>query len=136
MKEVFNVDATLFGQFVAVDVLVANIWMAVLLFLASRAQAFDRWTGADLTAINALKTSIENYQTANARMTRLSGRWWVMNSRSSLWCALADAISSSTGAAGSLPLSHPEITERAAEGRRRLPAARAPQRVHNTPPAR
>ena len=34
MKEVFEVDATLFGQFVAVDVLVANVWMAVLLFLA------------------------------------------------------------------------------------------------------
>ena len=35
----------------AVDVLVANVWMAVLLFLASRAQAFDRWTGADTSAI-------------------------------------------------------------------------------------
>src|SRR5690606_20096107 len=30
MKEVFEVDATMFGQFVAVDVLVANGWMAVL----------------------------------------------------------------------------------------------------------
>ncbi len=47
MKEVFEVDATLFGQFVAVDVLVANVWTAVLLFLAGRAGAFDRWTGAD-----------------------------------------------------------------------------------------
>src|SRR3546814_2902127 len=47
MKEVFEVDATLFGQFVAVDVIVAYVWMAVLLFLAPRAKAFDRWTGAD-----------------------------------------------------------------------------------------
>ncbi len=72
MKEVFNVDATLFGQFVAVDVLVANLWMAVLLFLAGRAQAFDRWTGADLTAINALKESITKYQSEHARIPTLA----------------------------------------------------------------
>ncbi len=72
MKEVFEVDATLFGQFVAVDVLVANVWMAVLLFLASRAQAFDRWTGADLSAINALKARIETYQAEHARMPTLT----------------------------------------------------------------
>ncbi len=72
MKEVFAVDATLFGQFVAVDVLVANVWMAVLLFLASRSEAFDRWTGADLTAINALKISIEQYKAEHARIPTLS----------------------------------------------------------------
>jgi uncharacterized membrane protein len=72
MKEVFEVDATLFGQFVAVDVLVANVWMAVLLFLAGRAQAFDRWTGADLSAINALKSRIETYQAEHARMPTLT----------------------------------------------------------------
>jgi uncharacterized membrane protein len=72
MKEVFEVDATLFGQFVAVDVLVANVWMAVLLFLASRSQAFDRWTGADLTAINALKISIEKFKNDNARNPTLT----------------------------------------------------------------
>lgn len=72
MKEVFEVDATLFGQFVAVDVLVANVWMAVLLFLASRSQAFDRWTGADLSAINQLKASIEKYQAEHSRIPTLS----------------------------------------------------------------
>lgn len=72
MKEVFEVEATLFGQFVAVDVLVANVWMAVLLFLASRAQAFDRWTGADVSAINSLKNSIETYRAEHARMPALA----------------------------------------------------------------
>ncbi len=72
MKEVFEVEATLFGQFVAVDVLVANVWMAVLLFLASRAQAFDRWTGADVSAINALKDRIERYQAEHARIPTLT----------------------------------------------------------------
>ncbi|GGY96126.1 DUF819 domain-containing protein [Pseudoduganella plicata] len=71
MREVFNVDATMFGQFVAVDVLVGNLWTAVLLFLASRAQVFDRWTGADLTALNRLRDSIEQYQTLHARIPTL-----------------------------------------------------------------
>src|SRR5690606_31094588 len=34
MREVFEVDATTFGQFAVVDVAVANLWMAILLFLA------------------------------------------------------------------------------------------------------
>ena len=72
MKEVFEVDATTFGQFVAVDVLVANLWMAVLLFLAGRADAFDRWTGADLSAINALKARIESYQAVHSRIPTLT----------------------------------------------------------------
>ena len=72
MREVFNVDATMFGQFVAVDVLIGNLWMAVLLFLASRAQVFDRWTGADLTALNRLRDSIEQYQAQHARIPTLT----------------------------------------------------------------
>jgi uncharacterized membrane protein len=71
MKEVFEVDATMFGQFVAVDVLVSNVWMAVLLFLAGRSEAFDRWTGADLSAINRLKHSIEQYHAEHARIATL-----------------------------------------------------------------
>jgi len=72
MKEVFEVEATLFGQFIAVDVLVANVWMAVLLFLAGRAHVFDRWTGADLTAINDLKQRVESYQAEHSRIPTLA----------------------------------------------------------------
>ena len=72
MKEVFEVDATMFGQFVAVDVLVANVWMAVLLFLAARAPAFDRWTGADTSAIEDLKQRIERYQAEHSRIPGLT----------------------------------------------------------------
>lgn len=68
MKEVFEVDATLFGQFAAVDVIVAYIWMAVLLFLAPRAKAFDRWTRADTSAIDELQHRIANYHAENDRI--------------------------------------------------------------------
>ena len=69
MKEVFEVDANLFGQFVAVDVIVAYFWMAILLFLAPRAAKFDRWTGADTTAIEDLKQRIAGYQAEHARVS-------------------------------------------------------------------
>jgi uncharacterized membrane protein len=72
MREVFAVNATMFGQFVAVDVLIGNLWTAVLLFLASRAQVFDRWTGADLSALHRLRDSIEQYQALHARIPTLT----------------------------------------------------------------
>ncbi|MEZ5464924.1 MAG: DUF819 family protein [Lysobacteraceae bacterium] len=72
MKEVFEVDANLFGQFVAVDVIVANVWMAVILFLAGRAESFDRWTGADTSAIDDMKRRIEEYQTQHSRIPSLT----------------------------------------------------------------
>ncbi len=72
MKEVFEVDATLFGQFVAVDVLVANVWMAILLFLAARSARFDAWTRADTSAIEDMKNRIEAYQAEHSRNPSLA----------------------------------------------------------------
>ena len=72
MKEVFEVEATLFGQFIAVDVLVANLWMAVLLLMAARADAFDRWTRADTSAIEDMKRRIEAYQAQHSRNPSLA----------------------------------------------------------------
>ncbi len=72
MKEVFEVDSDLFGQFIAVDVLVANVWMAILLFLAARSEAFDRWTRADTSAIEDMKRRIEAYQAEHSRIPSLA----------------------------------------------------------------
>ena len=62
MKEVFGVGDQIFSAMVAVDVIVANVWMAVLLFAAGRADAIDRWSGADSSAITALRESVAEYQ--------------------------------------------------------------------------
>ncbi|MBX3713811.1 MAG: DUF819 family protein [Lysobacter sp.] len=72
MQATYAVDETLFGQFVAVDVLVGSLWMAALLLLAGRAERFDRWTGADTSAIEVLKQRIETYQSAHARNPSLA----------------------------------------------------------------
>ena len=71
MKEVFAVDETTFGQFVVVDVSVGYVWMAVLIFLANRAQAIDARTGADTRAIEELKDRLASYQKQHERVTTL-----------------------------------------------------------------
>lgn len=72
LKEVFSVDATMFGQFVAVDILVSSVWLAVLLYLAGRSEAFDRWTGADTSAIDDLRRRVERFQHEQARLPNLT----------------------------------------------------------------
>ena len=72
MKEVFNVNETTFGQFVVVDVSVGYLWMAILIFLANRAQGIDARSGADTRAIEELKERLASYQKEHERVTSLS----------------------------------------------------------------
>src|SRR3546814_18253958 len=46
--------------------------MAILLYLAPRAKAFDRWTGADTSPIEDLKQRIVVYQAEHARIPSMS----------------------------------------------------------------
>ncbi|WP_024890981.1 DUF819 domain-containing protein [Luteimonas huabeiensis] len=72
IREVYGVDATLFGQFAVVDVAFASLWMAVLLFLANRAAQIDRRSGADTRALDELRDRIAAYEAANARIPSLT----------------------------------------------------------------
>jgi uncharacterized membrane protein len=71
MKEVFDVGDEIFSVLVAVDVIIANIWMAVLLFAAGRSDAIDRGTGADASAIVSLRERVSAYQESIARIPKL-----------------------------------------------------------------
>ena len=62
MKEVFQVDNEIFSAMVAVDVIVANIWMAFLLYGAGINEKIDKWLQADSSSIDVLKNKIEAYQ--------------------------------------------------------------------------
>ena len=62
MKEVFQVDNEIFSAMVAVDVIVANIWMAFLLYGAGINDKIDNWLQADSSSIDVLKNKIEVYQ--------------------------------------------------------------------------
>jgi uncharacterized membrane protein len=70
MKEVYAVGADVFGKFVAVDVIVANVWMAFLLFMAARAARIDAWRGSDTTALVDLRERVEKVQMENSRITK------------------------------------------------------------------
>lgn len=71
MKEIYEVGGNIFSVMVTVDVIVANIWMAVLLFMASKAKEIDAKTGADTSAIETLKNKVEKYHAENARIPSL-----------------------------------------------------------------
>jgi uncharacterized membrane protein len=72
MKEVFEVGDDLFSAMVAVDVLVANVWMAVLLYAAGESHVIDRKLKADTSAIEALKKSVADYQASVMRIPSLT----------------------------------------------------------------
>ncbi|WP_028116812.1 DUF819 domain-containing protein [Ferrimonas senticii] len=65
MKEIYGVGNTIFSSMIAVDVIVANMWMAVLLFLAPRAKQWDERTGADASALESLRQKMSQWQREN-----------------------------------------------------------------------
>ena len=72
IREIYEVDATLFGQFAVVDVAIASLLMATLLFLANRAPQIDKRNGADTRALDEMQQRISAYEAANARIPTLS----------------------------------------------------------------
>ena len=72
IREIYEVDATLFGQFAVVDVAMASMLMATLLFLANRAQRIDARSGADTSALDEMQQRIAAHEAANARVPTLS----------------------------------------------------------------
>ena len=72
MKEMFEVGGDIFSVMVTVDVIVANIWMAVLLLMAANHKKIDAATGADTTAIEDLKNRVDQYHAEHARMPTLN----------------------------------------------------------------
>ncbi|KFN50237.1 DUF819 domain-containing protein [Arenimonas composti] len=72
MREVWQVDATTFGQFAVVDVAVASLWMAVLLFLAGRSAEIDARRGVDTRALDEMKARMAAFEQANARIPGLT----------------------------------------------------------------
>lgn len=69
--EIFKVGPNIFSIWIAVDVIVANIWMAVLLWMAANQKKVDAVLRADASAVDALRASSERYETENARIPEL-----------------------------------------------------------------
>ena len=72
MKEIFNVGDDLFSAMIAVDVIVANIWMAFLLYGVGIHKQIDEKLQADTSAISELKEKIEAYRSQIMRIPDLT----------------------------------------------------------------
>ncbi len=69
LKEVFQPSDRLFSQVIAVDVIVAEIWMAVLIYGTGFATKIDRFFKADASAIEELKERLDGEQKASQRIS-------------------------------------------------------------------
>lgn len=72
MKEVFEVGDVIFSKMVTVDILVANVWMAVILIGAGKSKMVDKIFKADSSAIDDVKHRIEAYSASIAKMPTLT----------------------------------------------------------------
>ncbi|MEL6558382.1 MAG: DUF819 family protein [Bacteroidota bacterium] len=62
MKEVYEVDQDLFGTMLLVDLVVGQLWMAVLLSGINVRKKIDNWLKSDTSAIDALQKKVEDYR--------------------------------------------------------------------------
>lgn len=71
MYETFNPSDTLYSAMITVDIIMANIWMAFILYGAGISDRVDKWFKADSSAIETLKKSVADYQASIAKVTTL-----------------------------------------------------------------
>lgn len=67
MKEIFEVSDNLFASMIIVDVIVANVWMAVLLYGINKSDKIDKMLKADNSAIEKLKQNMLTFQASVER---------------------------------------------------------------------
>ncbi len=74
MKEIYmdapgvNISKSLFGTMVLVDVVVAQFWMAFLLYGANITKKIDLWLKSDTSAIDALQKKVADYRASIERI--------------------------------------------------------------------
>ncbi|MEJ2162086.1 MAG: DUF819 family protein, partial [Robiginitalea sp.] len=68
MFEIFQFNPDRYGEMILVDVVCANIWMAILLLGVGRNRQIDKWLKADASSIEALKKKVTAF---SERITRV-----------------------------------------------------------------
>ena len=92
MKEVFEVGDSIFPAVLAVDIIMANIWLAFLLYGSGRSERIDQFFRADSSAIKDVQKRIEDYAASIMKIPKASdlmlilGLAFVINVFSH-WCA-------------------------------------------------
>lgn len=78
MLEVFGADKTLFAQMIAVDVIVANIWLGILLYSSQHRDRVNRFFRADNSEIIALEQRMEKMHLENSDAKSGTSEWMVI----------------------------------------------------------
>ena len=72
MMEVFSVDSQIFSKMVAVDIICANVWLAILLVGVGKNKFLDKKVlKADSSSIEDIKTRIEKYNLSISKIPEL-----------------------------------------------------------------
>jgi len=72
MLEIYEYNPNKYGGMVIVDIVVANIWMAILLLGIGKQEKIDKWLKADTSAIERLKEKVSSYASANIKNPTLT----------------------------------------------------------------
>ena len=72
MFEVFEPSSSLYSVMITVDVIVAEIWMAFLLFGVGKSEQIDRWLKADSSSVTALKNKMHEFSQKIAKIPTMS----------------------------------------------------------------
>lgn len=72
MLELYQFNVEKYGAMLAVDVVVANIWMAFILLGAGKSDKIDKWLKADSSSIETLKNKMANYSASVERKFTLT----------------------------------------------------------------
>jgi len=72
MLEIYGYNQKLYGGMVFVDIVIANIWMAIVLLGIGKSERIDKWLKADSSAIETLKEKVSTYAKKIERNPSLS----------------------------------------------------------------
>lgn len=71
MLEIFKYNPEKYGGMVLVDIVVANLWLAIILLGIGKSDKIDKWLNADNTAIEDLKEKMSSYTKSVSRKPEL-----------------------------------------------------------------
>lgn len=101
LYEIYGAGPDVFSIWIAVDVIVANIWMAGVLWIAANQVRVNRLLRADASAVDHVREKAEAYETENARIPSLKDLIFIVGvgfGAVGLSHALADPLSAWFGA--------------------------------------
>ncbi len=72
MLEIFQYNPEKYGGMVLIDIVVANVWMAIILLGVGKTERIDKWLKADTSAIETLKLKVTEFTKKITRVPTLN----------------------------------------------------------------